>query len=137
MARLGGVPGSFLRSHVALSDAPLAAAAGGTLWIEPFLNRNFESSSPDPAEIVAARSSLRLALVASLQHLPARQRAVFLLREVLAYTAADVARMLDMTVPRSRAPSSERAPSSTTSPPTLRGSPSPSRPELDASSTRS
>jgi RNA polymerase sigma-70 factor, ECF subfamily len=51
--------------------------------------------SQDPAVIVAARQWLRLALIASLQYLPARQRAVFLLREVLGFPAAEVASMLD------------------------------------------
>jgi RNA polymerase sigma-70 factor (ECF subfamily) len=80
-------------------DAPLVAASGDTLWIEPFPNTIYETSAPDPGEIVASRSSLRLALVASLQHLPPRQRAVFLLREVLTYPAVEVADILDMTVP--------------------------------------
>ncbi|MFE9320837.1 sigma-70 family RNA polymerase sigma factor [Nocardia sp. NPDC052278] len=68
----------------------------GPLWLEPFPDRLSDSS--DPAEIVASRSNLRLALVASLQHLPPRQRAVFILREVLAYPAAEVADMLEMSV---------------------------------------
>ncbi|GAA4485253.1 hypothetical protein GCM10023191_009630 [Actinoallomurus oryzae] len=51
----------------------------------------------DPATIVATRESLRLALIAGLQYLPARQRAVFILREVLAFPAAEVAAMLDTT----------------------------------------
>jgi RNA polymerase sigma-70 factor (ECF subfamily) len=53
--------------------------------------------SGDPASIVAARDSLRLALIASLQYLPPRQRAVLLLREVLAMPAAEVAEVLGMT----------------------------------------
>ena len=52
----------------------------------------------DPAAVVTSRESLRLALVASLQHLPAQQRAVLLLRDVLAFPAADVAEMLDISV---------------------------------------
>jgi RNA polymerase sigma-70 factor (ECF subfamily) len=52
----------------------------------------------DPAAVVTSRESLRLALVASLQHLPAQQRAVLLLRDVLAFPAADVAAMLDVSV---------------------------------------
>jgi RNA polymerase sigma-70 factor (ECF subfamily) len=48
-----------------------------------------------PATIVAARESLRLALIASLQYLPARQRAVLILREVLAFPATEGAAMLD------------------------------------------
>jgi RNA polymerase sigma-70 factor (ECF subfamily) len=52
----------------------------------------------DPAAVITSRESLRLALVASLQHLPAQQRAVLLLRDVLAFPAADVAAMLDISV---------------------------------------
>jgi len=52
----------------------------------------------DPATVVTSRESLRLALVASLQHLPAQQRAVLLLRDVLAFPATDVAAMLDISV---------------------------------------
>jgi RNA polymerase sigma-70 factor (ECF subfamily) len=52
----------------------------------------------DPAVVVTSRESLRLALIASLQHLPAQQRAVLLLRDVLAFPAADVAGMLEISV---------------------------------------
>ena len=52
------------------------------------------AESDDPAVIAATRDSLRLALIASFQYLPPRQRAVLLLREVLAFSADDVARML-------------------------------------------
>ncbi len=52
----------------------------------------------DPAAVVTSRESLRLALVASLQHLSAQQRAVLLLRDVLAFPVADVAAMLDISV---------------------------------------
>jgi RNA polymerase sigma-70 factor (ECF subfamily) len=57
-----------------------------------------DSRVDDPAGVVTSRESLRLALIASLQHLPAQQRAVLLLRDVLAFPAADVATMLDISV---------------------------------------
>jgi RNA polymerase sigma-70 factor (ECF subfamily) len=57
-------------------------------WVQPF---------PDPAVVVAGRESVRLALVVALQHLSARQRAVLILREVLGWTAAEVAEVLGMT----------------------------------------
>ncbi len=66
-------------------------------WIEPIPDALLGNSSDDPAVVVAARSGIRLAFVAALQHLPARQRAVLILRDVLAWSAADVADLLDTT----------------------------------------
>jgi RNA polymerase sigma-70 factor (ECF subfamily) len=63
-------------------------------WLQPIPDAWVE----DPASVVASRESLRLALIASLQYLPPRQRAVLLLREVLAMPANDVARVLETSV---------------------------------------
>jgi RNA polymerase sigma-70 factor, ECF subfamily len=67
------------------------------LWLQPIPD-TLVSDSGDPADIVTSRENLRLALIASLQHLPPRQRAVLLLRDVLAWSAAEVAEVLDTTV---------------------------------------
>jgi len=47
-------------------------------WLEPLPDRLLGSVPDDPAAVVAARAGIRLALIAALQHLPARQRAVLL-----------------------------------------------------------
>jgi RNA polymerase sigma-70 factor (ECF subfamily) len=72
-------------------------AGPDTAWLQPFPDTLVTPGSEDPANIVVERESLRLALVASWQHLPGHQRAVLILRDVLAFPAADVARMLDTT----------------------------------------
>ena len=64
-------------------------------WLEPIPDALVTGPATDPAAIAVARESLRLGLIACLQYLPARQRAVLLLREVLGFPAAEVASMLD------------------------------------------
>jgi RNA polymerase sigma-70 factor (ECF subfamily) len=77
--------------------APVVVAGSDIAWLQPMPDALVNPESDDPAVIAAARDSIRLALIASLQYLPARQRAVLLLRDVLAFPAAEVATMLDTT----------------------------------------
>jgi RNA polymerase sigma-70 factor (ECF subfamily) len=76
---------------------PSPAAAGEVSWLEPLPDAWIAPPADDPATAVVARESLRLALIASLQHLPARQRAMLILREVLAFSAAETADILGTT----------------------------------------
>lgn len=70
------------------------------IWLEPFPEQSlaWTASTPDPATRVEVLESIELAFVAALQHLPATQRAVLILREVLVFSAAEVAAMLDLSV---------------------------------------
>jgi RNA polymerase sigma-70 factor, ECF subfamily len=110
LTNLEGRPRRPLPSGIGTADQP----AGDALeqdheitWLEPV---------PDAAVTVAERDSIRLAFVAALQHLPARQRAVLILRDVLRWSAAEVAEALDTTVAavnsalqRAHAPMKDRA----------------------------
>ena len=73
------------------------AAGAEVNWLQPAPDAMVTPDSADPAAIVAAREGLRLALIASLQYLPPRQRAVLVLRDVLAFPATEVAVMLGTT----------------------------------------
>jgi RNA polymerase sigma-70 factor (ECF subfamily) len=69
------------------------------IWVGPVPDSRVLPDSADPADVVAERESIRLAFVAALQHLPPRQRAVLILREVLAWSAQEVADLLSTSVP--------------------------------------
>jgi RNA polymerase sigma-70 factor (ECF subfamily) len=79
-------------------QAPPEASDPDVAWLDPVPDALVTSDSADPAVIVAAREGLRLALIASLQYLPPRQRAVLVLRDVLQFRAAEVAVMLGTTI---------------------------------------
>jgi RNA polymerase sigma-70 factor (ECF subfamily) len=67
-------------------------------WVQPIPDDRLLPESGDPAELAAAKESVRLAFITALQFLPARQRAVLILREVLRWQASEVAELLDTSV---------------------------------------
>jgi RNA polymerase sigma-70 factor, ECF subfamily len=79
------------------TDPQVVLARPEVPWLQPMPDALLATSSADPAAIVTGRGSMRLALVAALQHLPARQRAVLILRDVMAWRAAEVADALGIT----------------------------------------
>jgi RNA polymerase sigma-70 factor (ECF subfamily) len=68
-------------------------------WLEPLPDAVLSHRDDEPGEVVVMRESVRLALIAALQYLPVRQRAALLLREVLSWSAAEIADTLDVSVP--------------------------------------
>jgi RNA polymerase sigma-70 factor (ECF subfamily) len=80
------------------AESTLGPMVGEHAWVQPIANDRVLSGEGDPAEVTAERESVRLAFVAALQHLPPRQRAVLILREVLKWQATEVAELLETTV---------------------------------------
>jgi RNA polymerase sigma-70 factor (TIGR02960 family) len=79
-------------------EVPEPTRRGESLWLEPYpdaLLEGVEEKSPGPEARYEMKEAVTLAFVAALQHLPARQRAVLVLRDVLGFHAAEVADMID------------------------------------------
>ncbi|MGV9819310.1 sigma-70 family RNA polymerase sigma factor [Nocardia xishanensis] len=99
-------------------DSPLPAPQPDYVWIEPIPNAL--AFGADPAEHAATKDTLRLAFVAACQHLPATQRAILIMREVLRFSANETAEALTMSpasvnsaLQRARATMSKVQPTST------------------------
>jgi RNA polymerase sigma-70 factor, ECF subfamily len=85
-------------SPVGSADAPLPDPGSWDGWMQPIPDASVLPESGDPAELVEARETIRLAFVAALQQLPPKQRAVLILREVLRWQASEVAELLETSV---------------------------------------
>jgi RNA polymerase sigma-70 factor (ECF subfamily) len=100
-----------LRSRPRRVLPPQVAAAGDPAappsppadlpWLQPYPDRLLESiasAEDEPGAVVVARETLELAFLAAIQHLPPRQRAVLILRDVLGWSAKDTASLLEASV---------------------------------------
>ena len=84
------------------SRPPVEESLEGVLpegsWVSPIADERVLPPEADPAEVAVAKDSIRLAFVAALQHLPARQRAALILCVVLRWQATEAAELLDTSV---------------------------------------
>jgi RNA polymerase sigma-70 factor (ECF subfamily) len=80
------------------AESPLGAPLPETAWVLPIASGQVADPGADPEAQATERETLRLAFIAALQHLPARQRVVLVLREVLRWSAKEVADVLDTSV---------------------------------------
>jgi RNA polymerase sigma-70 factor (ECF subfamily) len=83
------------------ADSDLGPMHPENVWVTPVPDGRVlptGSDAADPAELAVAKETIRLAFVTALQHLPPRQRAVLILREVLNWQASEVAELLDTSV---------------------------------------
>ena len=100
---LRGKPRRVLPPQIAAAsdpDAPIPPPAD-LPWLQPYPDRLLEAIAPaedEPGAVVVARETIELAFVAAIQLLPPRQRAVLILRDVLGWSAKDIASLLEASV---------------------------------------
>ena len=80
------------------ADTPVGPPTEEYMWVTPIADGKVLPDHGDPAELAEGRETIRLAFIAALQELPAKQRAVLILREVLRWQATEVAELLDTSV---------------------------------------
>jgi RNA polymerase sigma-70 factor, ECF subfamily len=120
LTRIGRRPKRVLPIDYGPSTDPATgpgAPVTESVWIEPYPDFELEDGTAGPEARFEQRESVELAFIAALQHLPASQRAVLILREVLGFSAKEVAEALDTTtasvnsaLQRARAAIEERVP---------------------------
>ncbi|MBS2963432.1 sigma-70 family RNA polymerase sigma factor [Actinocrinis puniceicyclus] len=88
------LPMGLVPSTTTAQVTDMGPQLGESTWVLPAPDARVLSDHADPAQLIAQRDTVRLAFLAALQHLPPRQRAVLLLREVLDWSAAEVAQLL-------------------------------------------
>lgn len=85
-------------TEVRSAAGPLGEPRPEVTWLQPYPDSRLLPDHSDPAETAVLRETVQLAFLAVLQHLPPRQRVVLILREVLQWSAAEVADLLDTSV---------------------------------------
>ncbi|WP_433894660.1 RNA polymerase subunit sigma-70 [Streptomyces sp. CA-111067] len=88
------LPSGLTGAYEGPDRPPSPVAPGEVSRLEPLPDAWIAPPADDPSAVVVERESLRLALIAGLQHLPARQRAILILREVLVFSTAETAAIL-------------------------------------------